>query len=84
MATIKPDAVADPRPGSRGYFKFYWCYGEGRKRWVGLPHPFTALKTALRGKVPASYINRVVAAWFEEVYGYPPSARQGVNPVGKG
>lgn len=84
MATIRPDAVADPRPGSRGYLKWYWTKGPGLAKWAKSPHPWTALKRHLRGKVPATYIDRVVSAWFEDVFGFPPSARQGKNPIGKG
>lgn len=29
MATIKPDAVGDPRRGSRGDLKWYWTEGPG-------------------------------------------------------
>lgn len=44
MARIKPDVMANPRPESSGYLKWWWRYGPGRVRWFGLPHPFTALK----------------------------------------
>ncbi|WP_230671003.1 hypothetical protein [Rathayibacter sp. Leaf248] len=84
MATIKPDAVADPRPGSRGYLRWYWTRGPGLAKWRGSPHPWTALRRHLIKYIPASYVNQVVSAWFEDVFGYPPSARQGRNPVGKG
>jgi hypothetical protein len=33
MADFHIDAKADPTPGSRGYLKWYWCYGPGRKKW---------------------------------------------------
>jgi hypothetical protein len=64
--------------------KWYWTKGPGLAKWSTSPHPWTALKRHLRGKVPATYIDQVVSAWFEDVFGYPPSARQGKNPVGKG
>jgi hypothetical protein len=78
------DVVADPRPGSRGYLKWYWTKGPGLAKWRLSPHPWTALRRHLLGKVPAQYLDATVSAWFEDVFGYPPSARGGNNPVGKG
>lgn len=74
---VHVDAVANPRPGSCGYVKWYWTKGPG-------PHPWTALKRELRGKVPAAYLDAMVSKWFEDVFGYPSGARKGKNPVGKG
>ncbi|WP_382307308.1 hypothetical protein [Herbiconiux sp. UC225_62] len=84
MATIKPDAVADPRPGSRGYLKWYWTKGPGLAKWATSPHPYTALKRHLRGKVPAAYLDQTVAQWFHDVFGIWPAERKGKNPLGKG
>jgi len=78
------DVVADPRPGSRGYLKWYWTKGPGQRKWRLSPHPWTALKRHLRGKVPAIYLDATVSKWFEDVFGYPSGARKGKNPVGKG
>jgi hypothetical protein len=78
------DAVADPRPGSKGYLKWYWTAGPGLAKWRLSPHPWTALKRELRGKVPAAYLDATVSKWFEDVFGYPSGARKGKNPIGKG
>lgn len=78
------DAVADPRPGSKGYLKWYWTKGPGLAKWRASPHPWTALKRELRGKVPAAYLDATVSKWFEDVFGYPSGARKGKNPIGKG
>jgi hypothetical protein len=78
------DAVADPRPGSRGYLKWYWTKGPGLAKWRLSPHPWTALKRELRGKVPVAYLDATVSKWFEDVFGYPSGARKGKNPIGKG
>ena len=42
------------------------------------------MKRELTGKVPARYINQIVSAWFEDVFGYPSGSRKGNNPVGPG
>lgn len=78
------DAVADPRPGSRGYLKWYWTKGPGLPKWSVSPHPYTALKRQLRGKVPAAYLDRTVAQWFHDVFGIWPGERKGKNPLGRG
>lgn len=78
------DAAADPRPGSRGYLKWYWTKGPGLRRWAASPKPYTALKMLLRGKVPAVYLDRTVADWFKAVFGIWPGERAGKNPVGPG
>jgi hypothetical protein len=84
MAVTHIDAVADPRPGSRGYLKWYWTKGPGLAKWSTSPHPWTALKTHLRGKVPAAYLDRTVSQWFHDVFGIWPGERGGANPLGKG
>lgn len=79
------DAKPDPRPGSRGYFVWYWTVSaEGRSKWVTSPHPWTALRRHLRGKVPAAYLDRTVSLWFHHVFGYWSGDRKGSNPVGPG
>jgi hypothetical protein len=78
------DVVADPRPGSRGYLKWYWTKGPGLAKWRLSPHPWTALRRHLLGKVPAAYLDETVSQWFHDVFGYWPAERRGKNPVGKG
>lgn len=84
MTAAHIDVVADPRPGSRGYLKWYWTKGPGLAKWRLSPHPWTALRWHLLGKVPLQYLDETVSAWFEDVFGYPPGARKGKNPIGKG
>lgn len=84
MAVGHVDATADPRPGSRGYLKWYWTKGPGLAKWSASPHPYTALKRHLRGKVPAAYLDRTVAQWFHDVFGIWPGERGGKNPLGPG
>lgn len=84
MATLKPDAHADPRPGSRGYLKWYWTRGPGLAKWATSAHPFTALRNELIKHVSPTYVNRVVAQWFHDVFGIWPAERKGKNPLGKG
>ena len=84
MATIKPDAVANPKPGSRGYLKWYWTKGPGLAKWVASPHPYTALKNHLRKYLPATYLDNVVAQWFHDTLGIWPGERKGKNPIGPG
>lgn len=78
------DVVADPRPGSRGYLKWYWTKGPGLAKWAKSPHPYTALKRHLRGKVPAVFLDQTVAQWFHDVFGIWPGERKGKNPLGPG
>lgn len=78
------DAVPNPKPGSRGYLKWYWVAGPGLKKWAASPHPYTALKRHLRGKVPAPFLDATVAAWFHFVFHIWPGERKGKNPLGPG
>ena len=78
------DAKPDPRPGSRGYLRWYWTLGPGLKKWAASPHPWTALHRHLRGKVPAAYLDATVSAWFHAVFHIWPGERGGKNPLGPG
>lgn len=62
----------------------YWKHGAGRKRWVGHPHPWTALYKGLRKHVGAARAKRIASQWFRDVFGIWPGERKGSNPVGKG
>jgi hypothetical protein len=85
MSAVHIDVVADPRPGSRGYFKWYWCYGPGRVKWYHHPHPWTTLRNhMLKYPGAAPYANRIASQWFRDTKGYWPSHRQGLNPFGPG
>lgn len=84
MASPYVDVVANPKPGTRGYLKWYWTKGEGLAKWAKSPHPYTALKRHLAKYIPASYLDRVVAQWFKDVFGIWPGERKGANPTGPG
>ena len=64
--------------------KIYWTKGEGLKRWAASPHPWTALYNELKKHMSNERAKRVASKWFEEVFGFPPGARKGKNPVGPG
>ncbi len=64
--------------------KWYWTKGEGLAKWAKSPHPYTALKRHLAKYIPASYLDRVVAQWFKDVFGIWPGERKGANPTGPG
>lgn len=78
------NVTPNPTPGSAGYLCWYWVKGPGLKKWAASPHPWTALRKHLVKYIAPAYLNRTVSAWFELAFGYPPSARQGSNPVGPG
>lgn len=91
VATAVDDAqAAEARRGkSRGapaqQLRDYWTKGEGLAKWVDSPHPFSALRNHLLKYIHDPHrADATAAAWFKDVHGYPPSARQGKNPVGKG
>lgn len=79
-----PEAVADSRPGSRGWLKHYWTRGAGLSRWVASPHPWTTLYGHLVKHMTPGMARRVTSDWFEEVFGYPSGARKGANKFGPG
>lgn len=81
---VHVDAIADPRPGGRGYLKWFWTRGPGLAKWRLSPRPWTALRRELREKVAAAYLDATVSKWFQNVFGYPSGARKGKNPIGKG
>ncbi|WP_159794479.1 hypothetical protein [Puerhibacterium puerhi] len=84
MATGHVDAVADPRPGSRGYLKWYWTKGPGLRKWVASAHPWTALYRHLVKYMSAPMAKRTASQWFHDVTGMWPGERKGDNPLGPG
>lgn len=84
MATIKPDAVANPKPGSRGYLKWYWTKGPGLAKWAGSPHPWTTLYNHLVKFLGPVVAKRTASQWFHDTFGIWPGERKGSNPVGPG
>lgn len=84
MASAWIDAPADPTPGSRGYLKWYWTKGDGRKKWVGSPHPWRTLRSHLVKYIPATYVDNVVSQWYKDVFGIWVGETKGSNPAGPG
>ncbi len=79
------DAAPDPKPGSRGYLKWFWCFGPGRAKWATSPHPFTALRSHLVKFLPPELVDRVTADWFHLALGFwPGTPHVGPVPVKKG
>lgn len=62
----------------------YWKRGEGRAKWVGHAHPWTALYRHLRDKVGPARAKRIASQWFRDVFGMWPGERKGANPAGRG
>lgn len=84
MATIKPDAVADPKPGTRGYLKWYWTKGPGLAKWATSPHPWTALYHHLLKYLSPEVAKRTASLWFHDATGLWSGERGGKNPLGRG
>ena len=76
-------AGVDTNPGD-GELKRYWTKGAGLAKWVGSPHPWTALYNHLVKHMPPEKAKRVTSAWFIDVFGYASGSRKGNNPIGPG
>lgn len=77
------NVVADPRPGSRGFFKWYWTKGPGLRKWRFSAHPWTSLRNHLRKYIP-QWADETASVWFRDTFGYWPGHRKGRNPFGPG
>lgn len=84
MATAKPDVVANPKPGTRGYLKWWWTKGPGLAKWAASPHPWTSLYNHLVKHMTPPVAKRVASLWFHDTKGYWPGHQRGKNPVGPG
>ena len=73
-----------PGKGNAKRLKHYWTRGEGRAKWVGSPHPWTALHRHLSKYMPPGMAKRVTSQWFHDTFGIWPGERKGKNPVGPG
>lgn len=62
--------AADPKPGTRGYLKWYWTKGEGLAKWSTSPHPWTALYHHLLKFMNAEEAKRTASQWFHDVFGF--------------
>jgi hypothetical protein len=79
-----PVAVRQPATEARFDIKAYWITGEGRAKWVGKPHPWTALYHHLVKHMPPDSAKRIAAQWHKEVFGIWPGEKKGKNPAGPG
>jgi hypothetical protein len=84
VAATHIDVVANPKPGTRGYLKWYWTRGPGLAKWVTSPHPWTALRNELAKYLKPPVLDRTVSQWFRDVFGIWPGEREGKNPLGTG
>jgi hypothetical protein len=79
VATARPDATANPKPGTRGYLKWWWTKGPGLARWARTAHPWTSLRRQLgehiTDKSPA-VIDAITSAWYREVFGRLPGRKR--------
>lgn len=66
------ESSANPKPGSKGYLKWYWTRGEGRRKW----NSWTELYTHLRKHLAEPMAKRVASQWFHDVKGYWPGDRR--------
>lgn len=75
-------------PGYNGAAALHRWYtkGEGRAKWIGKPHPWTALYRRLLRHMDGDVdkAKRTAAQWFHDATGHWPAERKGKNPVGKG
>ena len=76
------------KPGYNGAEELhhYWTKGEGRAKWMGKAHPWTALYHHLLRymKGNTGKAKRTAAQWFHDATGMWPGERKGKNPLGKG
>lgn len=79
-----PSAEARAVIGNAKALHDYWTKGEGLAKWVESPKPFTTLYTFLLEYMEPQKARATTAKWFEDVFGFPPSSREGKNPVGPG
>lgn len=78
-------AKGDGKPGGGGAnLEHYWKHGEGAAKWIGHPHPWTALYHHLRKHMVDEMAKRTASQWFKDVTGMWPGERKGKNPVGRG
>ena len=61
-----------------------WKHGKLAKKWIGHPHPWTALYHHLRKHMPDEMAKRTAAQWHHDVFGIWPGEKRGKNPVGPG
>lgn len=69
---IRIAEAGDVDPGEQ--LHHYWTKGEGLKRWVGSPHPWTTLNRLLRKHVGSERAKRMAAEWVHEVTGLWPGS----------
>jgi hypothetical protein len=76
--------VNKPNTPNHDELKRYWCFGQGREKWVHDPHPWTALYRELTEHISPEFAKRVTSVWYRIVFGIPVGDRKGKNPNGPG
>ena len=78
--------VDKPGKGNAERLHHWATKGEGRKKWMGKAHPWTALYRFLLRKMKGNVdlAKRTASQWFHDATGMWPGERKGKNPVGKG
>lgn len=56
--------------------KNYWLHGKGQAKWVGHPHPWTALYRHLKKHMPDEMAKRVTSQWYFEKFGHHPGQKR--------
>lgn len=74
------EATANPKPGTRGYLKWYWTRGPGRLRWS----TWSELHEHLKKYLGAEQAKRVTSAWYHAATGHWVGEKKGKNPKGYG
>lgn len=74
------EATANPKPGSRGYLKWYWCFGPGRSKWS----TWTELYHHLVKYLPEATAKRTASVWYHAATGHWVGEKKGKNPRGYG
>lgn len=74
-----------PGKDGAGALHEYWTRGKGRAKWIGKPHPWTALYRHLQRYIKnPDKAKRTASQWFHDATGMWPGERKGKNPVGPG
>lgn len=60
------EATANPKPGSRGFFRWYWCYGPGRAKWSSWHELYDHIVTKVGNPDKAA---RITESWYYAVTG---------------
>lgn len=74
------EATANPKPGTRGYLRWYWTKGPGREKWT----TWTELHAHLVKFLGPEMAARVTSAWYHAATGHWVGEKKGTDPKGYG